>query len=132
MSIVQHRAPRLVIGTLVPGVVFAFLTSVVIAVGIDLSPIPAATGSLPGFIGLVLSSWIFGGIQSLIYSVLMEFSINQTVKSDRVAIIVSGLLIAFATGLVIPDDFPLLVLGIGAASGGITGYVLRDLYKHYS
>ncbi len=132
MSVVQHRFPRLAIGIFVPGIVFAFITSGIVSVGIDLSPVPDGIGSLPGFVGLILSTWLFGGIQSIVYSVLMEFAINPIFSNDRFAVSISGLLIAFGTWIAIPGNWPFVVVLIGFLSGSIVGYSLRDMYKYYA
>ena len=132
MNIVQHRFPRLITGAFLPAVVFAFITTVLISLGIRLPLVPDAFGSLPGFIGLILSGWVLAGVQSLIYSVVMEFCVNPRVENRYLVTSISGLFISIITWSVFPVGFPFVLLGIGCMAGCVVGYFLRDMYKYYS
>ena len=114
-----------------PAVVLAFIVMIVVAIGIPVQPLTDAFGSLPGFIGLLLASWVLGGVQCAIYSALMEFFVNPEVKSERLAITISGLLISISTWTV-AQGFPFVLLVIGFIAGCVVGYLLRDMYKYYS
>ena len=132
MNIVQHRFPRLTTGVFLPAVIFAFIATVLISFGIRLPLIPGSFGSLPGFISLILGGWILAGVQSLIYSVVMEFFVNPRVENRYLATSISGLFISIITWSVFPVGFPFVLLGIGCIAGCIVGYLLRDMYKYYS
>jgi hypothetical protein len=68
---------------------------------------------------------IFVGIQSIVYSLLMEFVINPWIKNNFVAIMVS-ILLGTLSGYVLKED--LLAL-IGAIVGLIVGVILRSMYS---
>ena len=132
MNIVQHRFPRLITGAFLPAVVFAFIATVLISFGIRLPFISDTFGSLPGFMGLILSGWILAGVQCLIYSMVMEFFVNPRVENAYLVISISGLFMSIITWSVFPVGFPFVLLGIGCIAGCIVGYLLRDMYKYYS
>lgn len=131
MRKIQNRFPRLATGFFMPAVVLAFIVAIVVAIGIPVPPLTDAFGSLPGFIGLILAGWVLGGVQCAIYSSLMEFYVNPQVKSERLATIVSGLLILISTWTV-SHGFPIVLLAIGFISGCVVGTLLRDMYQYYS
>lgn len=66
----------------------------------------------------------FVGIQSLIYSFLMEFVVNPFVKNDLIAILIS-LLLDVLSGFVLSDHVMIL---IGAIVGLVVGIFLRSIY----
>jgi hypothetical protein len=129
---VKNRFSRLAAGAVIPVTLFAGIAVVLTAVGISLPNIPAAFGSIPGLIGLILSGWIFAGIQCIIFSVFMEFVVNPKIKNEHLAISISGLLISITTWSVFPRGFPLTLLVIGFIVGCVVGNWLRDMYKYYS
>ena len=131
MDKIQNRFPRLVAGFFLPGVVLAFIAATLLAIGIPVPPLSDVFGSLPGLISLILTAWILGGLQCLIYSALMEFLVNPDIKNERGVILASGFLVSLATWT-IPRGFPLILLMIGFVSGCVVGYLLRDMYKYYS
>ncbi len=132
MSKIRNRASRLVTGALVPAFIFAVFTVVITATGFSLPHIPAAFGSIPGFLGLILAGWIFGGVQCMLYSALMGFIINPKVHNERFSILISGLFLSMIIWSAFPIGFPVSLLVIGFAVGCIVGYILRDMYKYYA
>jgi hypothetical protein len=67
---------------------------------------------------------IFVGVQSLIYSFLMEFAVNPFVKSDLIAVLIS-LLLGVLSGFVLSDPEMMM---IGAIVGLVVGIILRSIY----
>ena len=132
MGKVINRAPRIIIGTLLPAVIFAFITSTITALGIHLPHIPVHFGSLPGFMGLILAGWLSAGIQCLCYALLMEYVINPRVQNKHTVLLSSGGLILISTWSVFPIGFPVVLLLIGFLVGCLVGYCLRDMYKYYA
>ena len=131
MNKIRNRLPRLAAGFFMPAVVLAFIAAILIAIGIPVSPLTVVFGSFPGLISLILASWILGGVQCAIYTVLMEFAVNPLVRNERKTILLSGLLVSLATWSV-PRGFPFVLLIIGFVSGCVVGHLLRDMYKYYS
>ena len=129
---VKNRFPRLAAGAVIPVTLFAGIAVVLTAIGFSLPYIPTAFGSIPGLIGLIISGWVYAGIQCIIYSVLMEFVINPQVNNEKLVISISGLLILITTWSVFPRSFPLTLLVIGFIVGCVVGNWLRDMYKYYS
>ena len=132
MSDVRNRFPRIVVGILIPAVVFALLTSSTIGLGVELYPIPEGMGTLPGFVGGILAAWLVGGIPCLLYSIIMEFFVNPQIKNSKLAMGISGLMIGVGTAVLTPSDWPILILLYGFITGCFVGYWLVDMYKHYA
>ena len=123
---------RIGFGFLFPSVVVPSLFALLIA--------PA------GILAFIFVGLVVVGIQSLIYTLLMEFYINRQIIEDSRALIVSTLL-GFLSGVI-----PMVIAGImrpvyddrlknvlllatlfgvvGAIAGALTGYILRKHYKN--
>lgn len=118
---------RLLIGILLPGPLGMLLLSLFmyitdIAQGVNES-IDILT-LVYGMFLFSLLSYVFVGIQSIVYSCLMEFIINRFVKNDAAAVGISTLLGALS-GLII-GGFGAV---IGAMVGLIVGAILRSNYR---
>lgn len=83
--------------------------------------LPFNTTGLNIFISFILLAYVFTSIQSVLYSFVMEFYVNNKIKNNVIAIGVSTLLGAL---------FGLLVqlMTVGTLTGLIMGIVLRSLY----
>ena len=91
-------------------------------------------GLIPVSIGFLFFSLIFYGIQSLFYSLLMEFVV-QKIDNDKFVILISILLGVFVvrflglgsiTGFGVSTDIASVVIGVGGVVGLIVGYYLRN------
>lgn len=128
----QNRFPRLITAALMPVVMFSLIAVILVALGIKLPNLPPAFGSIPGFIGLILAGWLLGGLQTILYSVLMEFLINPRITNDRIVILISGIMLSMVTWSLFFTGLPLSLMFIGFISGCVVGYYVRDMYKYFS
>lgn len=84
---------------------------------------------LKGFLIIILFSFVFVGIQSLLYSFIMEYIVNPHIENHLICILLSGFL-GFLSGYVINETllssgrWGLFGLGVGIVSGTI----IRFLY----
>ena len=120
----KGRYIRLLIGTLMPAVVGVLLFFILLLT----KESPKATDAsyitaIQVFFFMLLFGYIFVGIQSLLYSVAMEFYINPKVNDQASAIAISTAIGALC-GLILGPPGML----IGGASGLITGLCVRKLY----
>ena len=118
----KGRIKRLLMGALAPPLVGAFLFMVYL--GEYGQGMPRVINDLTAVLFL---GYLLGGIQSFVYSLLMEFLINPKAKTDTIAIFISAV-IGAASGLVI-DQSPELAAA-GFLVGGFMGYILRNSYKN--
>lgn len=82
--------------------------------------------SLPDILGLLGLGYILFGIQSIIYSLLMEFIINPKIKASWLAVVLSG-----ALGALSAIPLTIYFIPMGILSGIIVGTLLRIIYvKH--
>lgn len=116
--IVQGRYRRLIIGFLFPPILGALLLSLSFLI---LGKVEFAFGLLIITIPIAI---VFTGLQSLIYSVLMEFYILPRINTKSSVIIIASVLGIFS-GLIIG-------IFLGGFIGGIVGgYVGNYLYKGF-
>lgn len=73
--------------------------------------------------GFMMSAYFLTGIQSIIYSLLMEFLINPKIKNNFAVVILSSAL-GGLSGIILLK--PGLV--VGALTGMLTGIILRRMY----
>ncbi|MEW6994781.1 hypothetical protein AADZ84_11005 [Colwelliaceae bacterium MEBiC 14330] len=94
-------------------------------------------GFIPVSIGLMFFALIFYGIQSLLYSLLMEFVV-QKMNNDKLVILISMLLGVFVVrflglgnilGIGVSTDIANVVTGVGGVVGLIVGYYLRKDFR---
>ena len=76
------------------------------------------------YIGILVFAYMFVGIQSVIYSMIMEFWINPKIKSSLAVVGISALLGAFSGVFV----FGYFLAIIGSLTGLIMGIYLRYSY----
>jgi hypothetical protein len=79
---------------------------------------------LGGVFVFFLFAMIFIGIQSIVYSLLMEFVVNPYIKNRFMAVLASVSLGTLSGTVLNIDSFAL----IGAAVGLIVGIILRSMY----
>lgn len=83
--------------------------------------ITLATATIQGFLALLLIAYLFIGIQSLVYAVLMEYVINKYIANTIFAVAISTVLGA-CSGATISQTH------LGTFIGLILGVVLRFMY----
>ncbi len=81
------------------------------------------------FIPFLIYTVVLGGVQSIIYSFLMEMQVNPKIKSNILVIIISSFLGALSTLLsgLATQSFLLFSI-IGAVVGILVGIILRAMY----
>lgn len=143
------RTKRILIGTFIPpilgGFIFAFIGTVhkLITSHFNFSwmriseAFNTILGLLPVSVGFIFLSVLFYGIQSLLYSLLMEFSV-QKIRNDKLVIVISIFLGVFVVkflglgsviGKGVSADIASVVMVIGGVVGLIVGYYLRKQFK---
>ena len=92
---------------------------------------------IPASIFFIVFSFIFYGVQSLLYSLLMEFAV-QKIRNDKLVIVISIFLGVFVVrflglggiiGKGVSADIASIVMVIGGVVGLIVGYYLRKQFK---
>ena len=129
---------RLCVGTLAPAplgaLVLAFLNAID-EFGRHRFDIQAVLGMLLFWIAISAYAYLFAGVQSVLYAVLMEYVINPRFRSDAAAIVSSAFLGALAAAAMtlfspqwkIGSVGAMIVLGV--IVGATVGYILRRMYK---
>ena len=123
-----NRVGRLFVGLLGPAIVSSFIIVVYVFVsdgiknGLSIEPVPVL---FEGFVLFLVAGFFFIGLQSLVYTTVMEFIVRPRVRPRNAYLLVSCLLGA-ASGLVVDvifDDPPFFVI-FGTIVGLLTGLIL--------
>ena len=142
------RVERILIGTFIPPILAGFICAF-IGTGHKLITshfnfswmrISEAFSTIIGLItvsiGFMFFSALFYGIQSLLYSLLMEFVI-QRIENDKLVIVISAILGVFVVrflglgsvfGIGVGSDIASIVMVVGGVVGLIVGYYLRTQF----
>ena len=118
----NNRWERLVAGIFMPGAIgtiLLFVFMLFIRQPQDISPL-----YFMSFVGMLIFAYLYAGIQSVIYSIAMEFVVNPRVESNFIAVGVSGILGALS-GVFIWGWF---IAVIGLLSGLVSGLYIRNSY----
>jgi hypothetical protein len=125
-----NRVGRLLIGLLGPAIVGSFIIVVYVFVldgiknGLSIETFPIL---LEGFVLFLVAGFFFIGLQSLVYTTVMEFIVRPRARPRNAYLVVSCMLGA-ASGLVVDvifDDPPFFVI-FGTIVGLLTGLILYD------
>ena len=125
-----NRVGRLLIGLLGPAIVGSFIIMVFVFVSAVIKEGPSIEifhSVLKGFVIFLAVGSIFFGLQSLVYTVLMEFVVRPRIRL-RTAYLVVSCILGAASGLIIDtifDDFPFLTI-VGATTGLLMGLIMYD------
>lgn len=127
----KNRVIRLAAGLLLPGFLGAILFFAAVAIS-TVSSDDNIVEIFSGFfsiqmLGIILLSYLFVGLPSAIYSLLMEFVINPHTINNAFVIILS-MLLGMLSGVVVFGIFGFVSLIVGAVVGLIVGIMLRWLY----
>lgn len=119
---IKAQVKRVMLAALLPALVGSMLMSIL---GVFV------TGELTTFAKGMLMFPLFAyyavGLQSIVYSVILEFIINPYIKNHLLAISASVLLGGLVGGMQLQFDFFSIVLG--ALTGAIVGAYIRQLYR---
>lgn len=125
-----NRVGRLLIGLLGPATISSFIIVVYVLVaegikgGLSIEDFQSA---LKGFVIFLVTSFFFIGLQSLIYTIVMEFIVRPKVRLRNAYLIVNCMLGA-ASGMAVDivfDEPPFFII-IGMIIGLLTGLILYD------
>jgi len=125
-----NRVGRLLIGLLGPAIIGSFIIVVHVFVSAGVKEglsIEMSQNVLKGFVLFLLAAPIFIGLQSLVYTIVMEFIVRPKVRL-RYVYLVASCILGTASGLVIDvifNDHPFLSI-IGTITGLLTGLILYD------
>ena len=125
-----NRVGRLLIGLLGPAIIGSFMMMVFIFVSAGIKEglsIEIFQNVLKGFVILLLAASIFIGLQSLVYTIVMEFIVRPKVLL-REAYLVASCMMGAVSGLVIDiliDDPPFFSI-FGTITGLLTGLILYE------
>ena len=127
----DKRGVRLLAGVLVPAAVGACILFMLSYIddrpdGIELHVDSFWLKELMKFLIYLLLGYIFVGIQSIIYSILMEYYINPKINNDAVVICISSTLGCISGAVIL---IPALA-AVGLVTGFVTGIYLRRSYKN--
>lgn len=112
-------------GIFLPALVGALILGVSIAVSDwDGNLIESLTVVFGSLILFFISGLVFVGIQSIIYSFVMEFMVNTFVKNNVIVVAIS-ILLSLLSSLVFGKGFMLV---LGGVVGLVVGVFLRVLY----
>lgn len=125
-----NRVGRLLVGLLGPAIISSFIIMVFVFVsagtkeGLSIDTFQIV---LKGFVLFLVAGSFFIGIQSLVYTIVMEFIVRLKVRLRNAYLLVSCMLGA-ASGLVVDlifDSRPFFVV-FGTMVGLLTGLILYD------
>jgi len=125
-----NRVGRLLVGLLGPAIISSFIIMVFVFVsagtkeGLSIDTFQIV---LKGFVLFLVAGSFFIGIQSLVYTIVMEFIVRPKVRLRNAYLLVSCMLGA-ASGLVVDvifDNRPFFII-FGAIIGLLTGLILYD------
>ena len=125
-----NRVGRLLVGLLGPAIVSSFIIVgfVFVSAGIKEGfSIEIFQSVLKGFVIFLVAGSFFIGLQSLIYTIVMEFVVRPKVRLRNAYLVVSCMLGA-ASGLVVDVIFdePAFFIIFGTIIGLLTGLILYD------
>ena len=125
-----NRVSRLLIGLLGPAIVASFILMLFVFVSAAIKEGPSIENFYrvsKGFIIFFIGGSIFIGLQSLVYSIVMEFIVRPKIRLRNVFLLTSSLLGAASGSIVgiIFNDLRFLV-ALGAVTGLLTGLILYD------
>ena len=125
-----NRVGRLLVGLLSPAIVSSFIIMVFVFVSAGIKEGPSIEilhSVLKGFVIFLVAGSIFIGLQSLVYTIVMEFIVRPNVRLRNQFLIASCMLGAASGSIVgiIFDDFPFLI-ALGTVTGLLTGLILYD------
>ena len=147
----DNRTKRLVLGILLPLIIasfFLFTWAILQDLLIDgkdikdilaldhelpilLSTLKTAAGYIVGILILTLYAAFASGIQSVFFSILMEYVINPKIQNNVIVLLICGLL-GLVSGVladyIIPGERISLIFA-GGATGVMVGKILRDNYN---
>ena len=125
-----NRIGRLLLGLLGPAVIGSFITMVFVFVSAFIKEGPSIEmfqSVLKGFVIFLVVGTIFIGLQSLVYTIVMEFIVRPKVRM-RNAYLIGSCMLGAASGLIVDMifyDFPFLTV-LGAITGLLIGLILYD------
>ena len=125
-----NRVGRLLVGLLGPAIVGSFILMIFVFVSAGIKEGPSIEifqSVLKGFIIFLVAGSIFIGIQSLVYTIVMEFIVRPKVRLRKVFLVVSCML-GTASGSIVGiifDDLSFLMT-LGTVTGLLTGVILYD------
>jgi hypothetical protein len=117
---------RILIGIVLPPVVAAMVFSLLF------TPLPEDLGAcVEEFSLTVLMAFFAGGVQFVVYSLLMEFCVLRFIRVNYAAVLVSSLLGLACGGSIFPGsgEFLLPLLVAGFVSGLVTGLALYRMRR---
>ena len=125
-----NRVGRLLVGLLGPAIVGSFIIMVFVFVSAGIKDGPSIEmlqSVLKGFVVFLVAGLIFIGLQSFVYTIVMEFIVRPKVRLRNAYLVVSCMLGAASGSIVdiIFDDFPFVTI-LGAITGLLTGLILYD------
>ena len=145
------RGGRLLVGALLPVILADFILSMALQldsmIGVEASEIASPPVAFPEILFvqlkimvggvLVMLPWGYAtfGLQSIIYSFLMEFIVNPGFRRDFPVVVASGFLGLFSVAIVTESrsisvfEFMHAISVAGLGAGLVTGIVLRKLYQ---
>ena len=125
-----NRNGRLLVGLLGPAIIGSFIMMVFVFVSAGIKEGPSIEmfqSVLKGFVVFLVAGSIFIGIQSFVYTIVMEFIVRPRVRL-RKAYLVGSCMLGAASGTIVDmifDDFPFLTI-IGTITGLLIGLILYD------
>lgn len=120
----KGRYLRLVTGALMPAAIGVLLfTIMMLAIELPSSHDGSYFKAIKVFFLFLVFGYVFAGIQSILYSVAMEFYINPKFKENGVVISISTAIGAICGLMLGPPG-----VIIGGVSGFFTGLSVRKLY----
>ena len=125
-----NRVGRLLVGLLGPAIVGSFILMVFVFVSAGIKEGPSIEifqSVLKGFVIFLVAGSIFIGLQSLVYTIVMEFIVRPKVRL-RNAFLVASCMLGAASGSIVGiifDDLPFLIT-LGTVTGLLTGLILYD------
>lgn len=125
-----NRVGRLLVGLLGPAIVGSFIIMVFVFVSAVIKEGPSIDifqSVIKGFVIFLVAGWIFIGLQSLVYTIVMEFIVRPKVRLRNNYLVTSCMLGAASGSIVgiIFDDL-LFLITLGTVTGLLTGLVLYE------
>ena len=125
-----NRVGRLLVGLLGPAIVSSFIIMVFVFVSAGIKEglsIEIFQSVIKGFVIFLVAGLIFIGLQSLVYTIVMEFIVRPKVRLRNKFLVASCMLGATSGSIVgvIFDDLPFFIT-VGTVTGLLTGLILYD------
>lgn len=131
-----NRVGRLLIGLLGPAIIASFILMLYVFVSAGIKEGPSLESFytvVKGFIIFLVAGLFFIGLQSLVYSIVMEFIVRPKVRR-RYAFLLTSCFLGAASGSIVSiifDDLQLFI-ALGAVTGLLTGLILYDKHMQSS